>query len=70
MSGMAAGKPIPSLHPTSLVSPTVEQPRTAPKANSGLLYRVGMAYPLQIKGLDHHGEPFVEVAHTQFIMRD
>lgn len=66
---MAAGKPIPSLDPTGLVS-QVDQSRTAFKANSGLLYRVGMAYPLQIKGLDQRGEPFVEVAHTQFIMRD
>ena len=81
MSLMAAGKPIPSLVGDSLVSTPVGQRSTnhtkendiSAKQSSppnGLLYRVGMAYPLQIVGYDESGRRFSESTFTQFIMRD
>ncbi len=77
---MAAGKPIPSLGPGPPHSSFAEQSPeagkaarvspSAPKAQRGLKYRVGMAYPLQIVGQDESGQRFVESTFTQFIMRD
>lgn len=79
MSAMAVGKPISSLGTSLSHSSPQEQSldelkttgsSNESKAQRGLRYRVGMAYPLQIVGQDEAGDRFVESTVTQFIMRD
>jgi hypothetical protein len=77
---MASAKPIPSLSPDPRHSSPAESssgadkngafPASQSKAQHGFRYRVGMAYPLDIEGLDDNGHRFSESTFTQFIMRD